>query len=373
MPDPFTAAFDAIHAFIRSILPRAEMTRVGSEQLLVRNGADSIMLQFSREQLEDFEIVMGGNQPVRYSQGIKNDLYYCVYVALGMEGMIADVRIFGILLNEEDRDWMGSCRLSETRFSAEFANALYESLIELQSSLRSTLDLDVEVPEVEAELSIVQSLTKYYEEHKHLNCPNVHLENLSYLKAAGLCWIRRLQKAKATVVSSRAKLAYDKKIYKIVHQFWVAQPYNRIKLPPAMQDFVAQQNRSVPSTQPVHRPHVDIGPVLEKLDVRLRNRWRGAWAALQSDNPDRVSQATNSMVEVLDQVIDRVPGTKEFKDHLADRFPGQVGVVLAARKWITEVKNGLQGVKHHPTEQSQQLAEDLMHQAEWIVDLLVRR
>jgi hypothetical protein len=31
------------------------------------------------------------------------------------------------------------------------------------------------------------------------------------------------------------------------------------------------------------------------------------------------------------------------------------------------------GVKHHPTEQSPQLVEDLMHQAEWIVNLLLRR
>jgi hypothetical protein len=71
--------------------------------------------------------------------------------------------------------------------------------------------------------------------------------------------------------------------------------------------------------------------------------------------------------------IDRLRGTKEFKDYLADRFPDQAGVVLATRKWITEFKNGLQGVKHHATEQSPLLAEDLMHQAEWIVNLLLRR
>jgi hypothetical protein len=79
------------------------------------------------------------------------------------------------------------------------------------------------------------------------------------------------------------------------------------------------------------------------------------------------------MVEVLNQVIDRVRGAKEFQDYLKDRFPDQVGVVLATRKWISEVKNGLQGIKHHPTEQAPQLAEDLMHQAEWIANLLLRQ
>jgi hypothetical protein len=154
MPAPFAAAFDAIEVFIRSLLPRAEVTRVGNEQLQVGNGADSIRLTFSRAQLDDFDVVLGGSQPGPYSRGIKNDVYYPVYVALGMEGMILDFRIFGLLLNEEDRDWLGSCRLAETRFSVEFAKPLYESLIELQSSLRSTLESDVEIPEVKAELKL---------------------------------------------------------------------------------------------------------------------------------------------------------------------------------------------------------------------------
>jgi hypothetical protein len=315
--------------------------------------------------------VLGGNQPRPYSQGIKNDLYYPVYVALGTEGMISDFRIFNLLLNEEDRDWLGSC-LTEVQFGAEFAKALYDSLIELQSSLRLTLESDVEIPEVRAELKVVESLTTHYEKHGHLNSPDVHLESLSYLKAAGLLWIQRLQMTKLSTASSRAKLAYDKRIYGIVHEFWVQWPFNRIKLPPAVHDFVAQQRRSPPAQQPVHRAHVDIGPVLEKLDDRLAGRWRGAWAALQSDNPDRVSQAANSMVEVLDQVIDRVRGSKEFRDFLSHRFPQQAEVMIATRTWISKVKDGLQGIKHNTKEPPAEAAQDLMHQAEWIVNLLLR-
>jgi hypothetical protein len=182
-----------------------------------------------------------------------------------------------------------------------------------------------------------------------------------------------LQIAKFNLASPRAKQAYDKKIYGVVQDFWVAHPYNKIKLPQAIHDLVAQWNRPDSVSPPTYRPHVDIGPVLQTLDSRLKDRWRGAWAALQSDNPDRVSQATNSMVEVLDQVIDRVRGAKRFHEYLQDRFPDQAGVVVAARKWISEVKSSLQGIKHHSREQSPQLAQDLMHQAERIVSLLLRQ
>jgi hypothetical protein len=78
------------------------------------------------------------------------------------------------------------------------------------------------------------------------------------------------------------------------------------------------------------------------------------------------------MVEVLDQVIDRVRGAKEFKAYLADRFPQQSEVVLATRAWISKVKDGLQRLKHNTKEQPPEAAQDLIHQAEWIVNLLLR-
>jgi hypothetical protein len=85
MPVRFAAAFDAIEVFIRGILPRAEVTRAGNEQLHVRNDAQSITLTFNRSQLDDFGVVLRGNQSVRYSNGIRGDFYLPVYVALGIE------------------------------------------------------------------------------------------------------------------------------------------------------------------------------------------------------------------------------------------------------------------------------------------------
>jgi hypothetical protein len=93
MAAPFQATFDAIEVFVRGILPRAEVKWVGHEHLHVRSAAQSIRLTFNRSQLDDFEVVLRGDQPVQYSNGIRSDLYIPVYVALGIEGMIPDLRI----------------------------------------------------------------------------------------------------------------------------------------------------------------------------------------------------------------------------------------------------------------------------------------
>jgi hypothetical protein len=55
MKDGFPKAREAIEVFIRSMLPRAEMTWVGNEQLHVGNGVLSIRLPLNDSQLDDFE------------------------------------------------------------------------------------------------------------------------------------------------------------------------------------------------------------------------------------------------------------------------------------------------------------------------------
>jgi hypothetical protein len=289
---------------------------------------------------------------------------------LGEEGTIPNVMFSGALL-AIDRDWISNAYVAATYFESDYAQGLFGGLQELQASLLSTLSCGIAMPEVEEELKVVGDLIDFFNQTGHLNSTDVRQASLAYLKGASLCWILKLEAARAKTASPRAKTAYDKKICEIVRHFWLTAPYNRVELPVAVYDYVAQRNHPAPSSSP-HRSPVDLEPMLQKLDPRLKDRRRGAWVALRSENPDRVSQAANSMVEVLDQVIDRVRGGKEFKDYLADRFPEQAAVVIASRKWITEVKNGLQAVKHHPVEQSPALAEDLFHQAEWIVSLLLR-
>jgi hypothetical protein len=372
VPSPFPKAFEAIQVFIRSFLPRAQTTRVGKQQLCIKDGNKTTTLSFSLQWLQDFEVVQSGVQPVRYSNGIRDDVYFSIYAALGTQGFLPDVRIVDVLLNQDDRDWQNRVQC-ETRFSDEEAKELYLGLNELQASLRLTLKAGVELPEVRAELEVVETLTRFYGRVRHLNDPAARAESLSYLKAAALCRILRLSEQKAKTPSSRAKVAFDEKIYALVQQFWVAQPYNRIKLPPAIHDLVEQRKRSTHEAAPLpkHQPKFDVGPLLRTLDPRLNARWRGAWEALQSNNPDKVSQAANSMVEVVDQVIDRVRGTQEFKDYLDARFPAQTDVVIATRALISRLKETLHKVKHETNEQPPKVAQSLIHQAEWLIDLLL--
>ena len=93
---------------------------------------------------------------------------------------------------------------------------------------------------------------------------------------------------------------------------------------------------------------------------------------LTSDIEDRVSQATNSMVEVLKGVIGAVCGSREFRDVLNEQYPDSSEFILKTRAWISETKDGLERVKHHPDAQSPILAEALMEAAELIIRVLLR-
>ena len=282
MKDGFPKAREAIEVFIRSMLPRAEMTWVGNEQLHVGNGVLSIRLPLNDSQLDDFETVLAGGQPVGYSNGLRSDLYLRIYVALGLEGMVPQWRITDILLKEEERDWATSLRV-QTQFDAETAKALYDGLETLATSLKLTLKSDIDLPDVRAELGTVENLITYYEKQGHLNDRGAELGSLSYLKAAAVCWILKLEDAKAATSSPRARAAYDEKIFGVVQRFWVAEPMNRVEPPPALRDYIAQRNRASRATEPAHQPRFDIGPALEKLDPRLKARWEGGWAALRSE------------------------------------------------------------------------------------------
>ena len=279
-------------------------------------------------------------------------------------------RLSEFLLNDPGRDWTRQCSL-HTQFRPEVAKRLYESLKRLERSLERSIDPEVSIPEIEHELSTVRDLTKFYDMHQHLNSQDARAESLSYLKAAAVVWIIDLERKMAAAPEPRVKAGYLKKMLTIAADFEM-QPYNRIKLPPALADYVAREKGAVDSSQRGMRQHVNVESLLEELDPRLRDRWIGAWQALHSKNADSVSQAANSMVEVLDQVIDRVRGAREFRDYLSARYPGQAEMVQAKRQWISKVKDGLQSVKHHTDAQPPQLAEDLMHAAELIVRILLR-
>jgi hypothetical protein len=102
-------------------------------------------------------------------------------------------------------------------------------------------------------------------------------------------------------------------------------PLADIKLPDAIRDYAAEAGTQTVASE-YHRTRVPdptqvrLGELFEKLDPKLMRRWQGAWSALDSDNPDRFSQAANSMVELLDQVIGKVCTGTDLATYLQTRI-----------------------------------------------------
>jgi hypothetical protein len=98
---------------------------------------------------------------------------------------------------------------------------------------------------------------------------------------------------------------------------------------------------------------------------------------MDSDNPDAVSQAVNSMIEVMSEVISFVRNKRTGNPPLKDILPtilgseGQSDWVLATHKWISETKSALQSVKHNTAAQSKHIASAAMTSAESVVLILL--
>jgi hypothetical protein len=371
MPAPFQDAISTITRYIERWVPGVSARSLGGNTVAidVRRGSNQAVLRYGPE-LDDLEQALkDASLPARYKNGVIRDYTLGALIVVGKQGMAPDVEVSKLVLDEE-LDWNRRVRLI-TSFDPETSKKLYEGLKALDAFAQNLTKAEVAVPEIEKEHEVMASMITHYERTGSLN-ENASGESLSYLKAAALLWIMELEEQKRSSASPRLKAARSVRLFELVEGFWTLQPWNRIPLPPIVRDHIAQRPEVGKSAPAGPGPSLDIGPPLKRIDARLEERWRGAWEALRSKNPDRVSQAANSMVEVLDKVIDRVCGGKPFKDVLAERYPKQEKVVLAQRALITALKDSLHSVKHETNQQSVDTAQDLIHAAEGIIRTLLR-
>ncbi len=312
--------------------------------------------------------------------------------------MVPNLRMSAVILDDK-RDWLTSVRLI-TQFDGELALRIYEELQILEAYLNRTLHDHGEIAALRGDLEVVQSITNHYRTKGHLNNEIAGRDSLSFLKAAAVLAIINLEKKIDSTGAERVKNNYRDEILSIV-QVFESHPYDQIKLPSALYDYLADARGS--GTDPVqvdlaglvggdikHRSGeagsvqgvgvatsiaTDIDELLRSLDPRLIDRRRGAWQALESENPDGVSQAASSMVEVLGRVIElaRQGAGQELKDLLAAKLDseGQVDWVQATRVWITQTKDNLQRLKHHPAAQSKEFARRLMLAAELVIQVVL--
>lgn len=290
IPPPNSRARDFVEREVKKFLPDAQMHWSQPETLVIRAEDGQTNFTIGRAVLDDLEEALRGSQPVPYVNGLKADVHFNVAAALAHGGLLpSDFRFSSLLLSPAKLDWQ-SARLQYANFSKEYADGLYNGLKRLEESLELTLKSGLPLPEVQAELDAVRTMTHWYEENGNLNSPDVRTESLSYLRAAAVCWILDIEAKKTAEKIPRVKAVYDEKIFEIAAHFY-SRPYNRIELPTALTDLIARETSSRESSTIASRQHIDVERLLSSIDPRLRNRWVGAWQVLRSDNPDRVSQA----------------------------------------------------------------------------------
>jgi len=365
--------------FARSLLPRAEIV-FGHGQLRVENEGKHFSVPFTREDLDDLEPVLDGDLPTKYSDGMRSRIQLQIYLAFFREGMIPTLKLSKVML-EEKRDWTNAIRAG-THFDDRVAARLYHGLQTLESYLDQTLQKHGEIQGVRKDLESIRVLTTWYQNNKHLHIGMLDREALSFLKGAAVLAIMELEGKKETSNAKRVTGSYDADILTIVQEF-ESRPYDRIKLPAVLfeylEDNIPTARTSVPASA-APRPKVvsasDLDDLLRSVNPRLIDRRHGAWQTLNSDNPDAVSQAVNSMVEVMSEVISFVrkrAGNPPLKDILPTILSseGQSDWVLTTHKWISETKSALQSVKHNTAAQSRHIASAAMTAAELVALILL--
>lgn len=372
MPRDFTLPFNVIKKYVEQQVPGLTFEMMGNALTArVRLGAQQGIVSCSQEDLSDLEEALtNSTQPAKYKNRLIRDVTLRALVAVGKQGMAPEVDVSKLIVNEE----LDSAQVPPmtTSFDQETAKRLYDGLKLLDALAVQLTTSDARVPEIENEHKVMAPIIAFYEAKGHLDSSGVSKESLAYLKAAAFCWILELEEKRNAITSRRVKGAQSVRLFELLEKFWLVHPFDRLALPPIIRDYISQRPAMTKIGPGVSGPSLEIGPQLKKLDPRLEERWRGAWQALLSENPDKVSQAANSMVEVLDKVIGHVCGGRPFKDVLAERYPKQVTVIVAQRATVAALKESLHSVKHETHAQSVHTAEDLMHAAEGIIRTLLR-
>jgi len=382
MPDQtndYSKATAFITDFARSLLPQAEIV-FSHGKLKVASEGKHFSLPFTREDLDDLEPVLDGDLPTKYSDGMKSKIQLQIYLAFFQEGFIPNVKLSKVML-EEKRDWTNAIRAG-VHFDDKVAARLYRGLQALESYLDQTLQKHGEIEGVRKDLEAIRVLTTWYQENNNLHIGMLDREALSLLKGAAVIAIMELEDKKGTSTAKRVTSSYDADILSMVQEF-ESRPYDRIKLPGVLFEYLGDNvptpRTSVPvSTAPrqVVATASGLDDLLRSVNPRLIDRRCGAWLTLNSDNPDAVSQAVNSMVEIMSEVINFVrkrAGNPPLKDILPTILSseGQSDWVLATHKWICETKSALQSVKHNTAAQSRHIASAAMTAAELVVLILL--
>ena len=369
-----------ISDFVRTLLPNAELKVLPDYLFAIRVNGEIYEARFSREDVDDFDVALERHKDTNYFHTLENRIKFRIYVLLGRAGLLHDFDISSEIL-EEKGEWLKNYSI-DIAFNEWFCQVLYEGLRLLSNSLNAIIaSTDLRLDDVREDKDHVDNLIQYYEKSGNLTSQGVSMESLAFLKAAAVCVILDREKKKKESRIPRVQKGFDQEIYPIVAKIREEQ-FRDIKLPECIYEYAIQKTTTVEEKQTLENIKATIDTdvasqklsmLLEQLDPKLKKRREGAWQAFESDNPDRLSQAANSMVELLDQVIGRVCGSTELAEFLTIKYQTheETKWVDATRKWISETKSNLHRVKHHTDYNSERLTEALLTSAETVMLVLL--
>ncbi len=116
--------------------------------------------------------------------------------------------------------------------------------------------------------------------------------------------------------------------------------------------------------------------LLLKIHPSLVDKRKGAWQAFKSNNPDKQSQAMNSMVELLDHALSLALKEEELETYLRKKVLSdqvksygtkQAEWIKATRLWIGSTKDNLHSMKHSLNKRPEDIIETLLIASERIL------
>ena len=339
---------------------------------------EEVDFQFTRALMDDFEIALEKYKGTDYYYTLENAIRFEVYIALGSKGLLTGFEISDEILKEKG-EWLKRCSVAVS-FDAKMTEELNNGLKRLSNFLgQIASDHNLDLKDMTIEKDYIDGLIEYFEKHGHLNSEGVGIESLGFLKVAAVCEIIEKENQRSQVQIPRVKKEIVKDIYRVVQTLRRA-PFLGIKLPECIHDYNAayehqniQSIQQVPHAKPAYQKGDRLDELLDKLDPSLKKKRAGAWITFHSENPDRLSQSANSMVELLDRVIGLVCVKRELAEVLSEKYctSEETQWIDATRSWISQTKNKLHRIKHHPDYKADILAQTLLESAETIIIALL--
>jgi len=328
-------------------------------------------IEFARSTMDNFESAIENYSGTSYYYGLEKEIKFKIYETLGSNGLIADFEISRELVNEIEDHWKEGHSVYRVALNQKMSKSIFNGLNKLFDFLAYLItEHKIERKDITAAKKSVDKLIAYYKKYNHLHDDGASIDNLGLLKAVAVCEIIHKEKERSRNSIPIVKSELTKEIYEIVSVIR-EEPFRCIKMPSFIEDYtVAQKGESIGVTK--GRKTDDLDTMLDRLDPNLRKKRIGAWDTFKSTNPDRLSQAANSMVELLDKVIGILCGNMEFSEYLKKRYGSkEIAWINAQRKWISETKDKLNRVKHHVNYSDRPLTEALLTSAEAIMKALL--